>query len=90
MVGSCYVKVVVCPQLRPRSRPIAGLLDGRSTTRGRSLLRLAREGRHCLWLGSRVHDFQMLFYKPFNQFQLFYQYRPDFTFSTCLIIGRYH
>ncbi len=57
---------------------------------GRSRLRLVRDGRHCLRLGSWVHDFQMFSYKPFNQFQLFYQYRPDFTFSTCLIIGRYH
>jgi hypothetical protein len=46
------------------------------------------KGRHCLWLGSQGHNFQMLSYKPFNQFQLFYQYRPDFRFSTCLITGR--
>ncbi len=74
----------------PRSRrwplPLARLpLNTRALTASP-----ARDGRHCLRLGSRVHDFQMFSYKPFNQFQLFYQYRPDFRFSTCLIIGRHH
>ncbi len=51
----------------------------------RSPLPLARlRGQHWGTL-----DSQLLSYKPFNQFQHFYQYRPEFKISTSLIIGRY-
>jgi len=81
-------KVAIAFGSAPRSRA------GRSRLcldRDRSPLPLARlRGQHHGALDSQGgHDSQLLSYKPFNQFQHFYQYRPEFKISTSLIIGRY-
>ncbi|MET3832622.1 hypothetical protein ABIC86_004094 [Paenibacillus sp. DS2363] len=66
----------------PRSTPERSRLR---LDRDRSPLPLARlRGQHWGTL-----DSQLLSYKPFNQFQHFYQYRLDFKISTSLNIGRY-